>query len=40
MYCSQKYRWWQIQLDNGTIGWTVEGDTQAYFIEPTLADRK
>jgi hypothetical protein len=34
-YCAEDYRWWQIQLDDGTIGWTVEDDAQEYFTEPT-----
>jgi hypothetical protein len=28
------YRFWQVQLDDGTQGWAAEADNQTYFIEP------
>lgn len=32
--CQGNYTWWQLQLDNGQQGWSAEGDTDTYFIEP------
>ncbi|MBL1135760.1 MAG: SH3 domain-containing protein [Chloroflexi bacterium] len=29
-----RYTWYQIQLTNGTIGWSAEGDLEGYFMEP------
>ncbi|MBI5928924.1 MAG: hypothetical protein HY862_06425 [Chloroflexi bacterium] len=29
-----RYTWYQIQLTNGTIGWSAEGDADGYFMEP------
>lgn len=31
---SDYYRFWQVQLDDGTTGWTAEANTTDYFIEP------
>lgn len=31
--CSSAYRWWQIQLDDNTVGWSAEGIGESYFIE-------
>ncbi len=28
------YRWWQVQLADGTTGWVAEGEGNRYFIEP------
>src|SRR5690606_7365236 len=28
------YRFWQVQLDDGSIGWAVEASNSEYFIEP------
>jgi hypothetical protein len=32
--CAQDYLWWNIQLNNGVVGWAAEGTAQSYFIEP------
>jgi hypothetical protein len=37
-YCADEYRWWQIQLDDGTVGYAAEtsmiADEGEYFLEP------
>lgn len=33
--CLDGFTWWQLQLDDGTVGWSAEGDTSDYYIEPT-----
>jgi hypothetical protein len=33
-WCVDDYRWWQLELDDGMIGWSAEGDTETYFLEP------
>ncbi len=32
--CANGYRWWQVELDDSTTGWTAEADSEVYFIEP------
>lgn len=32
--CQGGYAWWQIRLENGVEGWSAEGDTNGYFVEP------
>ncbi len=32
--CRDGYRWWQIQLDDGTTGYAAESNTTEYFLEP------
>lgn len=32
--CTNGYRWWQLALADGTVGWAAEGDAEAYFLEP------
>jgi hypothetical protein len=32
--CADGYRWWQLQLDDGTTGWAAEASTDTYFLEP------
>ena len=32
--CADNFTWWQIRLDNGTTGWSAEGDATKYFMEP------
>jgi hypothetical protein len=32
--CERGFTWWQIELDDGTVGYVAEGDAAAYFIEP------
>lgn len=32
--CLDGFTWWQLQLDDGTIGWSAEGDLSDYYIEP------
>lgn len=32
--CADNYTWWQVRLDNGTTGWSAEGDSSKYFMEP------
>ncbi len=34
--CSSGYYWWQIQLDDNTVGWSAEGIGDSYFIEQVL----
>lgn len=29
-----RYTWYQIQMLDGTIGWSAEGDLEGYFMEP------
>jgi uncharacterized protein YraI len=31
--CAEGFAWWRVNYA-GTIGWTVEGDSEAYWIEP------
>jgi uncharacterized protein YraI len=31
--CADGYYWWQVNY-NGLVGWTVEGSTREYFVEP------
>jgi hypothetical protein len=33
-WCADEYRWWQLELDDGMIGWSAEGDAEDYFLEP------
>jgi hypothetical protein len=33
-WCADEYRWWQLELDDGMIGWSAEGDAESYFLEP------
>jgi hypothetical protein len=35
--CANGYRWWEIQLADGTTGWAAEADVTAYFLEPITA---
>ena len=35
---SDYYRFWQLQLDDGTTGWAAEANTTGYFIEPIPCD--
>jgi hypothetical protein len=30
---AEGWLWWQVNY-NGTIGWTAEGDTTTYWLEP------
>ena len=32
--CMDGYRWWQLSLSDGTLGWAAEADTTTYFLEP------
>jgi hypothetical protein len=32
------YRFWQVQLDDGIVGWAAEADNSDYFIEPVSAE--
>jgi hypothetical protein len=32
--CTQGYRWWQVQLADGTTGWVAEGSPDEYWLEP------
>ena len=32
--CLDGYTWWEIELADGTIGWSAEGDSEDYYIEP------
>jgi Tol biopolymer transport system component len=32
--CSENYWWWQVRRWDGQTGWTAEGTTGAYWIEP------
>lgn len=34
--CSGGYRFWQIALDDSTVGWAAEAGRTDYFMEPTL----
>lgn len=33
-YCKDGYRWLQLQLSDGTTGWSVEATPQEYWLEP------
>lgn len=35
--CVGSFTWWQLQLDDGTVGWSAEGDFDIYYIEPVPA---
>ncbi len=35
--CAGGYTWWKVNY-NGTIGWTSEGDSQTYWLEPLQSD--
>jgi len=32
--CRSGYRWWQIELDNNSIGWAIEASKTTYFLQP------
>ncbi len=32
--CANGYTWWEIQTDDGIRGWSAEGDSESYFMEP------
>lgn len=32
--CSDGFLWWPIQLQDGSTGWTAEGNATQYFLEP------
>lgn len=32
--CVNNMTWWNLQLANGTTGWSAEADTDSYFMEP------
>jgi hypothetical protein len=32
--CADRYVWWQVQVDDGPLGWVAEGRPENYFIEP------
>jgi hypothetical protein len=34
-YCKDGFRWLEVRLDDGTIGWSAEADGERYFLEPT-----
>ncbi|HML24575.1 MAG TPA: Ig-like domain-containing protein [Aggregatilinea sp.] len=34
--CEGGYLWWQVRLDNGTVGWSAEGDQDHYYFAPLL----
>jgi hypothetical protein len=31
--CSGGYRWWQVELSDGTVGWAAEADASEYFLD-------
>ncbi|HEX2619726.1 MAG TPA: SH3 domain-containing protein, partial [Phototrophicaceae bacterium] len=33
-WCVDGYRWWQIQLDDGTTGYAAEASADEYWLEP------
>ncbi|WP_162909504.1 Ig-like domain-containing protein [Aggregatilinea lenta] len=35
--CEGGYLWWQVRLDNGSVGWAAEGDQQNYYFAPLTA---
>ncbi len=32
--CAAGHLWWQVLLEDGTLGWVAEGDAETYYIEP------
>ena len=32
--CADGYAWWNVEFDNGPIGFVAEGDASAYYLEP------
>lgn len=32
--CQGGYTWWNLRLEDGTMGWAAEGDQEGYFMEP------
>jgi regulation of enolase protein 1 (concanavalin A-like superfamily) len=40
-YCAQNLVWWRVEVvDSGLIGWTAEGDSGAYWLDPCSPDGK
>jgi WD40 repeat protein len=35
--CLDGFTWWQLELDSGVTGWSAEGDSDDYYIEPLLS---
>lgn len=33
-YCVDDYRWWQVRLEDGTVGWAAEGHPPDYWLRP------
>jgi hypothetical protein len=31
--CQGEFTWWQLQVPDGRVGWSAEGDSQKYYIE-------
>lgn len=36
-YCSQGYRWWQVRLADGRVGFLADGDPGGYWIQKVTA---
>ncbi len=34
--CAGGYLWWQIETPNGQSGWSAEGDSDGYYVEPIV----
>ena len=32
--CNDGYAWWQVRSGNGVDGWSAEGDSEYYYMEP------
>jgi hypothetical protein len=32
--CRDGYRWWQLGLEDGIVGYAAEATTEEYFLEP------
>ncbi len=32
--CADGWVWWKVKTDSGLVGWTAEGDAQAYWLVP------
>lgn len=37
--CADGYNFWQLETDDGVVGWAAEGNSQSYWIEPAPTQR-
>ncbi|MBK9123720.1 MAG: hypothetical protein IPM16_11460 [Chloroflexi bacterium] len=34
--CLNGYRWWNLRMNDGVTGWSAEGDSEDYYLEPIM----